>query len=55
MLVTCKVHEVNLKEYLNDVIAKMPYMLKALYDELLQQLPHVGQIYQSFGHCETDK
>lgn len=40
LLATCKAHEVNPREYLNDVIAKMPYMQKASYDELLQLLPH---------------
>ena len=35
-----KAHEVNSREYLNDVIAKIPYMQKASYDELLQLLPH---------------
>lgn len=40
LLATCKAHEVNPREYLNDMIAKMPYMQKASYDELLQLLPH---------------
>ena len=29
-----------LTDYLNDVIARMPYMQKATNDELLQLLPH---------------
>jgi transposase len=40
LLATCKAHEVNPREYLNDVIARMPYMQNASYDELLQLLPH---------------
>ena len=40
LLATCKALEVNPREYLNDVIARMPYMQKATYDELLQLLPH---------------
>lgn len=40
LLATCKAHEVNPRDYLNDVIARMPYMQKASYDELLQLLPH---------------
>lgn len=40
LLATCKAHKVNPRNYLNDVIAKMPYMKKATYDELLQMLPH---------------
>ncbi len=40
LLATCKAHEVNPRNYLNDVIARMPYMQKASYDELVQLLPH---------------
>ena len=40
LLATCKAHEVNPRDYLNDVIARMPYMQNASYDELLQLLPH---------------
>lgn len=40
LLATCKAHEVNPREYLNDVIARMPYMQNASYDQLLQLLPH---------------
>ena len=40
LLATCKAHEVNPRGCLNDVIAKMPYMQKASYDELLQLLQH---------------
>lgn len=40
LLATCKAHEVNPRDYLNDIIARMPYMQKASYDELLQLLPH---------------
>lgn len=40
LLATCKAHEVNPRDYLNDVIARMPYMQKASYDKLLQLLPH---------------
>ncbi|MFR1135272.1 transposase domain-containing protein [Bacteroides xylanisolvens] len=40
LLATCKAHKVNPRTYLNDVIARMPYMQKANYEELLQMLPH---------------
>ena len=40
LLATCKANEVNPRDYLNDVIARMPYMQKATYNELLQLLPH---------------
>lgn len=40
LLATCKAHKVNPRTYLNDVIARMPYMQKANYEELLQMLSH---------------
>ena len=40
LLATCKNHDVNPRDYLNDVISQMPYHAKASYEELLQLLPH---------------
>lgn len=40
LLATCKAHKVNPRNYLNEVIERMPYMQKATYDQLLQMLPH---------------
>lgn len=40
LLATCKAHDVNPRDYLNFIIAKMPYMQKASYEELLELLPH---------------
>ena len=40
LLATCRNHDVNPRDYLNDVISQMPYHAKASYDELLQLLPH---------------
>jgi transposase len=40
LLSTCREHGVNPRDYLNDVIARMPYMNNASYEELLQLLPH---------------
>ena len=40
LLATCKAHEVNPRDYLNDVIARMPYLQKESYEGLLQLLPH---------------
>ena len=37
---TCKEQDVNPRLWLNDIIAKMPYMKKASQEELLQLLPH---------------
>ena len=40
LLATCKAHEVNPRDYLNDIIARMPYHKKAIHEELLNLLPH---------------
>lgn len=40
LLATCKAHDVNPRDYLNDVIARMPYYKKATHEELLELLPH---------------
>lgn len=40
LLATCKAHDVNPRDYLNFIIAKMPYMGKATYEELIELLPH---------------
>ena len=40
LLATCRNHDVNPRDYLNDVISQMPYHAKATYDELLALLPH---------------
>ena len=40
LLATCKAHDVNPREYLNDVIARMPYHKKATHEGLLELLPH---------------
>ena len=40
LLATCKAHDVNPREYLNDVIAQMPYHKNATHEKLLDLLPH---------------
>ncbi len=40
LLATCRNHDVNPRHYLNDVIARMPYMKKASHEELVEMLPH---------------
>lgn len=40
LLATCKAHGVNPRDYLNDIIARMPYHKKATHEELLNLLPH---------------
>ena len=40
LLATCRNHDVNPRDYLNDIISQMPYHANASYEELLQLLPH---------------
>lgn len=40
LLATCKAHDVNPRNYLNDIIAKMPYMKDANEETLIELLPH---------------
>jgi len=40
LLATCKAHDVNPRDYLNDVITRMPYMQKATHEQLVELLPH---------------
>ena len=40
LLATCRNHDVNPRDYLNNVISQMPYHTKASHEELLQLLPH---------------
>lgn len=40
LLATCRNHGVNPREYLNSVIALMPYMQKSSMENLVQILPH---------------
>lgn len=49
LLTTCKTHDINPREYLNDVIARMPYHKMATHEELLNLLPHNG--IETFGKC----
>lgn len=40
LLSTCKAHDANPREYMNNVITRMPYYKKATHEELLELLPH---------------
>ena len=40
LLATCRNHDVNPRNYLNDVIGQMPYHAKASHEELIGLLPH---------------
>ena len=51
LLSTCRNHDVNPREYLNDIIARMPYMEKATHQELVDLLPHNWKLQ----HMNTDR
>lgn len=40
LLATCKAHGVNPRDYLNDIITRMPYHKNAAHKELIKLLPH---------------
>ena len=40
LLAICKAYDVNPRDYLNDIIARMPYHKKATHEELIKLLPH---------------
>ena len=47
ILSTCRNHGVNPREYLSDIIARMPYMEKAAHDKLVELLPHRWKLHQT--------
>ena len=47
LLSTCRNHGVNPREYLSDIIARMPYMEKAAHDKLVELLPHRWKLHQT--------
>ena len=40
LLATCKANNVNPRDYLNDIIARMPYHKKTAHEKLIKLLPH---------------
>ena len=44
LLATCRNHDVNPRDYLNDIISRMPYQAKATHNELVQLLPHKWKV-----------
>ena len=40
LLSTCRNHDVNPREYLYDIISRMPYMGRASHEQLVELLPH---------------
>ena len=53
LLATCKAHEVNPRDYLNDVIAQMPYYKKATREQLSNLLPHKWKL--KYPECVLTK
>ena len=56
---TCKEHNVNPRLYLNDVIAKLPYIVQPCkqtnYSDLLQLLPHVWKQTHTDAILDTEQ
>ncbi len=46
LLSTCRNHGVNPREYLSDIIARMPYMEKATHQQLVELLPHKWKLHR---------
>ena len=44
LLTTCRNHDVNPREYLNDIIFRMPYMGQASHEQLVALLPHKWKV-----------
>lgn len=53
LLATCRNHNVNPRDYLNDIIARMPYMGKATHEELVELLPHKWEPLQDLNSLYT--
>ena len=49
LIATCKAQEVNPRDYLNDIIEKMPRMKDATKEELVGLLPHMWKLQHSTG------
>ena len=47
LIATCKAQEVNPRDYLNDIIEKMPRMKDATREELVGLLPHKWKLQHS--------
>ena len=46
LIATCKAQEVNPRDYLNDIIEKMPGIKEATHEELVGMLPHKWKMQQ---------
>lgn len=51
LLSTYRNHGVNPREYLGDIIARMPYMEKATHQQLVELLPHKWKLH----HMNPDR
>lgn len=55
LLSTCRNHDVNPREYLNDIIARMPYMEKASHEQLVELLPHKWKLQHTNNAPTADR
>ena len=55
LMSTCRNHDVNPREYLNDIISRMPYMEKASHEQLVELLPHKPKSVIRISLCRTAK
>lgn len=53
LLATCRNHNVNPRDYLKDIIARMPYMKKATHEQLVELLPHKWKPLQDVNSLYT--
>ena len=52
LLATCKAHDVNPRDYLNDIIARMPYHTKTAHEKLIKLLPHQWKLQHQESVCD---
>ncbi len=54
LLATCRNHGVNPREYLNDIIARMPYVEKTSHEQLVELLPHKWKLQHTTTNTAND-
>lgn len=54
LLSTCRNHGVNPREYLNDIIARMPYVDKNNHEQLVELLPHRWKLQHTTTETAKD-
>lgn len=54
LLSSCRNHDVNPRDYLNDIIARMPCMAKAIHKEIVELLPHKWNVKAAAAETSKD-